>query len=80
MTGRTLPSRRLRVRPLRGTGRLRGAAGYAYLAYFLALPILLLAGPWVAVAATGQSLTAAIKTTAGLVSGAYLLGVLALLR
>jgi len=80
MTGRTLPSRRLRVSLLPGVGRLRGAVGYAYLAYFLALPVLLLAGPWIAVAATGQSVTTAIKTTASLVGGAYLLGVVALLR
>ncbi|MDX1744753.1 MAG: hypothetical protein R3324_02350 [Halobacteriales archaeon] len=61
-------------------GRVRGAVGYAYLAYFLALPFLLVIGPWVAVAILGQSVGTAIETTAGIVGGAYLVGLFALLR
>lgn len=78
MSGRTLPSPRLRVLP--GARRLRSAAGYAYLVYFLALPVALLTGPWVLVATTGQTVTTAIKTTATIVGGAYLFGLVALLR
>lgn len=68
------------IRPHFGVRRLRGAAGYAYLAYFLLLPVLLLVGPWIVVATLGTSLSAALKTTAGVVGGAYLVGLGALLR